>query len=202
MVQVKKEDVRDAILTSAFRLFGRKGYTATSMSAIAKAAGVSVANIYVYFGSKLEVLFAIYDPWLRERIDDLGTQLAHERNGHRRLRMLLGTLWQDIPAERNGFANNLIQALSSEGHVENYSPQLLEWMELRISTMIAGALPPERRSALAASAVTHIIMMAFDGFVLNYHLKQQQRCTDETIDLMVHMLMGTLPARVAARATP
>lgn len=196
MAQVKKEDIREAILVSAIRLFGRHGYTGTSMATIAKGAAVSTANIYVYFPSKLSVLFAIYDPWLRERIVDLREQINDDcggTGGHRCLHTLLTVLWQDIPRERNGFANNLIQALSSELEVENYSPDLFEWLEKNISQMIFDALPPDRRKALSCTAITDLILMAFDGFVINFHLKQQQRSAGDAIDLLCHLLMGTLP---------
>ncbi|MBM3553937.1 MAG: TetR/AcrR family transcriptional regulator [Alphaproteobacteria bacterium] len=189
MVQVKKKEVRESIVRSALRLFGRQGYAGTSMSAIAKAADVSTANIYVYFGSKLDVLFAIYDPWLRNRIDELDAQFDRERSNDRRLRLLLSTLWQDIPSERNGFANNLVQALSIEGRSGNYNPDLLNWMEGRISRMIAAAVPADRLDAMLGINIAHLIMMAFDGFVINYRLGKRL-CTDEMIDTMCRMMMG------------
>jgi len=50
---------RDAIMQSALELFTRKGYHGTSVSMIAKNAGVSTGLMYNYFGSKLELLEAI-----------------------------------------------------------------------------------------------------------------------------------------------
>ena len=81
MAQVKKEAVRDAILKAAFDLFSRQGYEGTALSRIATEAGVSTANVYVYFASKLDVLYALYDPWLRKRLTRLGKDLArvHEK---------------------------------------------------------------------------------------------------------------------------
>ena len=69
MVQVKKASVREAILDSAFRLFSDKGYSGSTLAQIAENAGVSTANVYVYFASKLDIVFAIYGPWLQERLD-------------------------------------------------------------------------------------------------------------------------------------
>jgi len=69
MVQRKKPEVREAILAAAFRLFARRGYAATMVADIAREAGVSPGNVYIYFRSKLEILYAIYDPWLRARIE-------------------------------------------------------------------------------------------------------------------------------------
>ena len=113
MSQVKKSEVKAAILASAHRLFGRNGYNDTSIARIAADAGISTANVYVYFRSKIEILYAIYDPWMRARLSRLERELARISDPRRRLKKLFRTLWRDIPAEDNGFANNIMQALSS-----------------------------------------------------------------------------------------
>ena len=59
MVQVKKEDVRQAILKSAKRLYSKNGYVNTSMNVIAKEAGISTSNLYNHFDSKLEILYEV-----------------------------------------------------------------------------------------------------------------------------------------------
>ena len=201
MAQVKKVAVRQAILKSAFQLFSRQGYEATTLSQIAAGAGVSTANVYVYFKSKLDVLYAIYDPWLRGRLTRLERQLERVRDRRTRLRMLLAALWRDIPAERNGFANNVMQAASTSTPEQGYNPSLLGWVEERVAAMLRGTLPPESREALGSARFTHILIMAFDGFVINYHLRPGEHCREETIDLMCRLLLGTLtaPERPAAR---
>jgi len=198
MAQVKKQTVRDAILKSAFRLFSRQGYDGTTLSHIAAGAGVSTANVYVYFASKLEVLYAIYDPWLRERLTRLERDLARVRDPRSRLRMLIEALWRDIPAERNGFANNVMQAASTSTPEEGYNPTLLNWVEEQIAAMISDALPPARRKTIDSAAFAHVLMMAQDGFVINYHLQPDKHCSDETIDLMCTLLLGAAPAPTRA----
>ncbi len=44
---------RNAILDAAFRLFNEKGYASTTVSEIAKCAGVSQVTLFKYFGDKL-----------------------------------------------------------------------------------------------------------------------------------------------------
>jgi AcrR family transcriptional regulator len=67
MAQTKKDGVRDAILAAAFARFSEKGYSETTIPAIAAGAGISTANVYRYFPSKLEILYTLYEPWLLER---------------------------------------------------------------------------------------------------------------------------------------
>src|SRR5438445_13541344 len=110
MAQVKKPEIRDAIRSAADRLFSKRGYHSTTLAQIAAAADVSTANLYVYFTSKLDILYSIYDPWLRERTERLALELSRMKSGQQRVSKLLHALWCEMPAEKNGFANNFIQA--------------------------------------------------------------------------------------------
>ncbi|MBB5501132.1 helix-turn-helix domain-containing protein [Paraburkholderia sp. MM5384-R2] len=48
------------IAQAAHRLFQQQGFTATKMAQIASAAGMTAANLYVYFDSKLAILYEVY----------------------------------------------------------------------------------------------------------------------------------------------
>jgi AcrR family transcriptional regulator len=52
---------RDAVVAAAIELFSTKGWAATGMRDIARAAGVSVETVYANFGSKAQVLVAALD---------------------------------------------------------------------------------------------------------------------------------------------
>lgn len=190
MVQVKKAEVRDSILKSAFRLFKRKGYVTTTTAQIAAGAKVSESNLYIYFNSKFEILFALCDPWMRERIARLERHLAGERQARRRLQIILTALWLEMPREDSGFANNLMQALATTARREGYRPELLRWIEAQIETLILDCLPEPRRIQLADGGLAHLLMMAQDGFVLNYHLNPESVCPDTTVNLVCDLLIG------------
>ena len=57
------------ILEAALELFGRKGFEATTVSAICEAAGVSEATLYDYFESKEQVLFSIAELYTRREVE-------------------------------------------------------------------------------------------------------------------------------------
>jgi AcrR family transcriptional regulator len=59
------DETRARILAAARELFEAKGYTATSMNAIAAAAGVALKTVYVAFGSKAGLLRALWHLLLR-----------------------------------------------------------------------------------------------------------------------------------------
>ena len=56
---------RREILEAAERLFGRKGYAATTMAAIAAEAGVALKTVYVAFENKSGVLRGLWNLRLR-----------------------------------------------------------------------------------------------------------------------------------------
>jgi AcrR family transcriptional regulator len=56
----KGEQTRTAIVEAALRLFRENGYEATTMRAIATAAGVATGNAYYYFSSKEELILEYY----------------------------------------------------------------------------------------------------------------------------------------------
>ena len=50
---------KDRIMDAALRIFAEKGFQNATITEISKAAGVSEATIYEYFGTKEDLLFAI-----------------------------------------------------------------------------------------------------------------------------------------------
>ncbi len=201
MAQVKKTAVRDAILGAAFRLFRRKGYSDTTLNEIAAAAGISRANIYVYFRSKFVVLYAVFEPWLQQRLEVLEAELAAIREPRARLRRILVALWRDIPREANGFANNVMQALSTASSHERYSPVLLRAVETRVANMIDACLPRRDHAAIDSRALANLCFMAFDGFAMHAHLRTGEPCSDAVIDTICGLLFPPAkPPRVKRRA--
>ncbi|MGE0802517.1 MAG: TetR/AcrR family transcriptional regulator [Lautropia sp.] len=189
MAQTKKEDVRNAILSAGFRLFSEKGYAMTSLLDISREAGISKANLYVYFSSKPQILYAIYDPWLRQRIQALEAQVRKLRSPRRRLLALLSALWQDIPAEQNSFVNNIIQAASSARSGDEHDATTLQWLESRIEQMLAIAIGPGRYASLRGARIAHILIMALDGFAIHRHLYPERLGIDDATLLVVAKLL-------------
>lgn len=56
-----RQQTREQIIDAAFELFANEGYSKTSISAVAKKAGISKGLIYHYFNSKQSILEAIFD---------------------------------------------------------------------------------------------------------------------------------------------
>lgn len=190
MSQIKKPEIRQAILSNAYELFRQKGYALTTTAQIAKRAKVSESNVYVYFDSKAQILFDIYEPWLRERVESLGRKLQQIDSPRERLRLILKLLWQKLPSDEQGFSNNLMQCLSTLSGSELYKSELLRWVEKNIEEMILSSVPERSRARLRRGRLVHILMMAQDGFVMNYHLDPKNRAQSPSVELMCDLILG------------
>src|SRR5437868_13173266 len=109
MAQIKKPEARAAILEAASRLFRRQTYHARTIAQIAGKAGMTSGNLYVYFDSKLDVLYAVYEPWLRARVTLLRAKVDGIDSPDERMRLILRTFWKELPAEESGLLNNIVQ---------------------------------------------------------------------------------------------
>ncbi len=201
MAQVKKKAVHDAILKAAKRLFTARGYSGTTLADIASEASVTTSNIYNYFPSKLGVLYALYEPWLDQRLEKLETEAARIADPRKRLRKILMSVLRDIPSANNCFANNVLQALSTLSTDEPYSRDLLIRSEERVARMIRDALPEERSRSIDEGVLAHLLFMAFDGLAVNYRITGLSTQGSEAIvEMLADLILGSTAAPGHARS--
>lgn len=198
-MQIKKPAIHDAILDSAAKFFTRQGYHRTTLAAIAEGAGIGVGSIYSYFPSKLHILYQIYRPWFTGCLDDLGEAIDAAATPRERLRCFLLGIWRDIPARNTGLANSLMEALASADPGTPKPDDLLPWSERRLSALLRQALPAERHALLKRDFLSHLLLMAFDGFVINRRLGDM-RDVEAITETVCDMLLG--PAVPARRSNP
>jgi AcrR family transcriptional regulator len=190
MAQVKKARIRDAIVDSAYRLFRKQSYLGTSIADIGRAAGIAPSNVYVYFDSKFEIFYAVYEPWLKRRLARLERQLTKISDPDGRLIHILRAVWLELPVEDNGFANNLMQAVSTTDQDEPYRSDLLSRSEAALSELLRRALPPGRQAIVEYDRLAHILLMAFDGFVVRHHVGGTRPDMEEVANIMKILIAG------------
>jgi AcrR family transcriptional regulator len=196
MVQVKKAEVREAILEAAARLFEEKGYVGTSINEIGQAAGVAPSGIYIYFNSKLDLFYTVFGPWLKARLELLERELETVTGHRAKVRRIVEAIWLDIPNESNFFANNLMQAVSTATQADLYSGELLEWCEERVAKMLKAAAPRPLRSKAHQASLAHILFMSFNGFVVGAYLGVRAGKTVPAIEAMTDLIVGSSPPRL------
>src|SRR5215469_6058842 len=70
----QSQDSRDEILRAAMQLFANRGFHETSMSEVARAAGVSKALIFWHFKTKEELFFAVLSRLLEPYVIDFAEE--------------------------------------------------------------------------------------------------------------------------------
>lgn len=196
MSQMKKPEMREAILDSAYRLFRKQGYEKCRMSEIAALAGTATSNLYVYFPSKLLLFYEVYIPRLMRRMDRLGDEARAIKDPGDRLRYIFYTLWNDIPLEDNGFAHNLVHAIVTAPADVEKPHEPLQWCENFLHQLIKESLPSSQQYLVEDSLIAFLSWMAFDGFVVNTG-KNEQRDIKRIVEHFVDMLLGKSALRAA-----
>jgi AcrR family transcriptional regulator len=190
LVQVKKETVRNAILDAARDSFSDRGYHRTTLLDIAQRAGTGVSSLYSYFPSKLHLLYAVVEPWQKECIWRLEAAVRKVEDPRDRLRAILLGVWRDIPMENIGLANSLMEALASADPGEKKPSPLLAWAEQRLRVMLDSAIPAQAGRSIDYDLLSHLFLMAYDGFVINRRLNDL-RDIERLVETVCDMMMPT-----------
>jgi len=187
LVQVKKKLVEQAIVDSAYDLFSERGYNRTTLQDIADRAGTGVSSVYSYFPSKLHILYAVMEPWHKDAFGRLEKRVRGAKTPRAKLRTLLLGVWRDIPTENIQLANSLMEALATADPAQPKPVPLLKWVEEKVAAMIAAALASDGRR-LDHEAISTVLLMAYDGFVINRRLndlRDIERLSDAMCDILL-----------------
>jgi AcrR family transcriptional regulator len=188
MAQVLKPAVRRLIVEKAGAVFAGEGYHNATVSMIAARAGVAVGTVYTYFPSKLHLLYAVYSPWLMARFDELEAKVSAAKTPRAKIKAIVVGLWRDTPTRNPGLANSLMEALATADPAKGKIEPLLVNSEKRLAAILAKALPRSRRR-YADALVGNLLLMAYDGYVINRRLGDL-RDYSKLADIMADLLLG------------
>jgi hypothetical protein len=95
-----------------------------------------------------------------------------------------------MPAEKQGFVINIVQAIASATPRDKYKPNLIRWMEETIERILRDAAGPERRSAVSKAQHAHLVVMAFDGFILYHRTHPGSSLNPYLVEAVTDMILG------------
>ncbi len=78
-----------AILEGALKVFGEKGFEATTIAAICKSAKIADATLYEYFESKEDVLFSIAEFYTSQHLDNMKRVSHFIHNTREKMRLVI-----------------------------------------------------------------------------------------------------------------
>lgn len=109
------EGTRDKLLESALAVFSERGSEGGSMREIARRAGVNVATTYHHFGSKRDLLMAIFrERGLLDMPDPAGLSEWGMDEPEERLAMLLAGAWAVLSSNADVIRLALLEALGGD----------------------------------------------------------------------------------------
>jgi len=115
--QKTREDRRTQILTAALRLFAARGLSATKVTDIAAAVGISQGLVYHYFGSKEEIFTALIVGAF-DRLNGAARELESLAIAPRdKIKMALGGLLKNLEENEDAARTQLLIAQASASEV-------------------------------------------------------------------------------------
>lgn len=193
--QTKSERTKERILQAALELFRQDGYEATTMRAVADAAGVSLGNAYYYFASKDQLLQAFYQEvheahvaaampvlqkkrGLRERLSGVMLAKLAVIEPYHHFSALMFRSAADPRSPLNPF-HSVSEPVRREG--EQLFAEVLRGSDRRISKDIAARLP----TLLWTYSMSMVLYWIHDD---SPGRQRTRRFIDHTVDVVVHCI--------------
>ena len=134
--QKRSEANRERIVAAAEHLFAERGYSDTSIDAVAAKVGMHQPGIYYYFPNKQ----ALYEEVVREAIaslDDRIKKILVSSDPPEERLLASVTAWVDLLAERPTLAHLILHESAKSD--SNAIARILPEMGSRVQTLVAGA---------------------------------------------------------------
>jgi AcrR family transcriptional regulator len=177
-----QERTRQRLTESAMELHGTLGPSRTSLSAVAKHAGVRRSTLYRHFPDEAALFVACSSHWMSQHpLPDLDAWAAVSDPGQR-LRRALTEIYAYY-AETEPMLANLLRDLGIVEAVQQQFAQFLNYMEAARLTLIVGRRERGRRAQRVRAAVGHGL-----AFTTWRSLVREQGCTaNEAVDMMCQL---------------
>ncbi|HPC07802.1 MAG TPA: TetR/AcrR family transcriptional regulator [Smithella sp.] len=104
---------KDRIMDAALRIFAEKGFQNATITEISKAAGVSEATIYEYFGTKEDLLFAIPEKITNDTFEESSKVIPYIKGVEGKIRAILLFYVKLYQSNPNYSALVLLQLMSN-----------------------------------------------------------------------------------------
>lgn len=197
MTQKQEGTAKDRLLKAAVGLFAKRGYSATGLREIVKAAGVSVAMVHYHFGSKQALLEAILEMFFQSVYSIAEESLTGEDPPELKLRRYLRAV---VGVFRKN--PDLVRIAITE--LPNDMPGIVQFKAEKVTRMLGlvgsqllPALPEELRErirlevvgpALVGMLTFHFLMRPViqDAFQIEFNSSFYENYADELADIFMY----------------
>lgn len=192
----RKQEYRRAILDAAETVFGRSGYGATKMSAIASAAGVAIGTLYNYFDSKHEVFTALLERVQSEMLERVGS-VEPESAGLSRVRAIVRETLAAVE-ERGRLFSVQIEAFSARNgglDLEAQKRGYFIYLGLLHEAIEQAVARGELRDDIGPDTLAFSLVGSCRAFMFNWMLSDRSASMVDQIDQIMELFVkGAGPA--------
>ncbi len=202
---VDKESKTRKIAQAALTLFSRKGYAATNVGQIAKAAGIGKGTVYEYFKTKADIFVAAIREWTDRFEEQLLKHLAEIDNPIQRLQAIAEMNIELVdpldPATAQLSVEFLQQSLLENGilftrryllkEIHAGKCRILE--DILLDGISKGLFRPEIARDVEKIALN--LLAYFDGVRLHSIMSENYFDLKEQIDFYLDHLIGSIQIR-------
>ena len=195
---VDKEKRRKEIINATLEVFSERGYEATSMSQIAKLAGIGKGTIYEYFESKEEIILNAIKTWAEGMEGEVGKQLDGIDDPVERLRKFAHSSMEAFMSDKR-IMRLFLAMLEIMLDSEKPYPQLIRETMQGVTKAIADILHEGvsrgifRPDVLADAEKIAVNFMAYlDGIGVYYYMLKDYISIKDQVDLYLDNLLESL----------
>ncbi len=169
-------DKRERILDAAVRVLARRGFHATRVSEVAKAAGVADGTIYLYFDSKDELLVSLFEDRVERLLKFLEAELPRAQTASGKLRRIIELQLGLLEGERDlAEVLTVILRQSSKLMKEQAAPKFNAYLDVIARVVADGQATGELRDDVSPHLVARAIFGALDGIAMTWALGKANR---------------------------
>lgn len=167
----KGGDKRERILRAAVRVFARKGFYATRVSEIAKAAGVADGTIYLYFENKDDVLVSVFEHYLGKLIEVLNAEIEATQGAEERIRRIVEVQLGLLEGRRDLAEVVTVNLRQSSRLLKQYAaPRFGQYLETIAAVIADGQRQGALRDDLNPRILARALWGGLDGLALTWAL--------------------------------
>jgi TetR/AcrR family transcriptional regulator, fatty acid metabolism regulator protein len=195
-------DKRERILNAAVRVFAKKGFHATRVSEVAKAAGVADGTIYLYFKSKDELLASLFEDRIERLLRFLAAELPPLASASARLRRIVELQLGLLEEEKELAAVITVILRQSTKLMKDYAaPKFRAYLDAIAHVVAEGQSTGELRADVSPHLAARAIFGALDGVTMTWALGKADRggLVRASGQLAEMMLNGLAPQAIARR---
>ncbi len=164
---------RQIILDAALKTFVKNGYSATRVSDIAAQAGVAEGTLYNYFGSKEEMLLALFDEKWGGMIDELRIKVRRLPDPNDKLKVMFSTVIKLFKKDRELAEIFLVDVKQSSMFLNNYTVnRVMDFIDMIEDILKDGQAQGLYRRDLDTKVAKMVIFGAAQGILLGWVLNE------------------------------